>query len=40
MRQPDDKLREAIDAALDRLRGEGTIEAIYTRYGISLLPPR
>jgi polar amino acid transport system substrate-binding protein len=40
LRKPDGKLREAIDAALDRLRADGVIEAIYARYGISLLPPR
>jgi len=40
IRQPDDKLRDAIDAALDRLRAEGTVTTIYSKYGISLLPPR
>jgi polar amino acid transport system substrate-binding protein len=40
MRQPDDKLREAIDAALARLRGDGTIDKIYAGYGIPLSPPR
>lgn len=40
LRKPDGKLREAIDAGLDRLRTAGVIEAIYARYGISLLPPR
>ena len=40
MRQPDDKLREAIDAALARLRGDGTIDKIYAGYGIALSPPR
>jgi polar amino acid transport system substrate-binding protein len=40
MRQPDDSLRAAIDAALDRLRTDGTIEKIYAKYGISLPPPR
>jgi len=40
MRQPDDKLREAIDEALDRLRADGIIDKIYARYGISLPPPR
>jgi len=40
LRQPDAKLRNAIDAALDRLRAEGTINTIYAKYGISLLPPR
>ena len=40
MRQPDDKLREAIDGALDRLRADGIIDKIYAKYGISLPPPR
>jgi polar amino acid transport system substrate-binding protein len=40
IRQPDDKLRGAIDAALDRLRADGTIERIYAKYGIALPPPR
>jgi polar amino acid transport system substrate-binding protein len=39
MRRPDDALREAIDAALARLRADGTIHRIYARYGIALLPP-
>jgi polar amino acid transport system substrate-binding protein len=39
MRQPDQKLRDAIDAALDRLRAAGIIEMIYAKYGISLQPP-
>ncbi len=40
IRKPDIQLLDAIDAALDRLRADGTIEAIYAKYGISLLPPR
>ncbi len=40
MIRPDDKLREAIDEALDRLRADGTIERIYQRYGIVLEAPR
>ncbi|MBR0775604.1 transporter substrate-binding domain-containing protein [Bradyrhizobium diazoefficiens] len=40
MLRPDDALREAIDAALDRLRSDGTIERIYGRYGIVLQPPK
>jgi polar amino acid transport system substrate-binding protein len=40
MRNPDRELREAIDTALDRLRAAAVIEAVYARYGISLLPPR
>ena len=38
--KPDDKLREAIDAALDRLTTDGTIQRIYARYGITLQPPK
>lgn len=40
MVRPDDKLREAIDEALDRLRTDGTVERIYARYGISLQAPK
>ena len=40
IRRPDDKLGEAIDTALDRLRADGSLERIYARYGISLPPPR
>ncbi len=40
MRKPDDQLVNAIDAALDRLRANGTLGRIYQKYGISLLPPR
>jgi polar amino acid transport system substrate-binding protein len=40
MRQPDEQLREAIDAALDRLRANGTVDMIYAKYGIVLSPPR
>ncbi len=39
LRRPDTKLREAIDAALDHLRDDGTISAIYARYGISIRSP-
>jgi polar amino acid transport system substrate-binding protein len=39
IRQPDDRLLDAIGAALDRLRADGTIEAIYAKYGISIRPP-
>jgi polar amino acid transport system substrate-binding protein len=38
--KPDDKLRQAIDAALDRLTADGTIQRIYARYGITLQPPK
>ena len=40
MVRPDDKLREAIDAALERLRADGTIDRIYRRYGVALQLPR
>jgi polar amino acid transport system substrate-binding protein len=40
IRKPDDQLLAAIDAALDRLRADGTLETIYANYGIPLLPPR
>jgi polar amino acid transport system substrate-binding protein len=40
IRKPDEQLLAAIDAAIDRLRADGTVETIYTKYGISLLPPR
>jgi polar amino acid transport system substrate-binding protein len=40
MLRPDDALREAIDAALDRLRSDGTIGRIYGRYGIVLQAPK
>jgi polar amino acid transport system substrate-binding protein len=40
MRKPDDKLRDAIDAALDRLHAAGTIAKIYAKYGTTLAPPR
>ncbi len=39
MRRPDDKLRQAIDGALDKLGSDGTIKAIYARYGITLQAP-
>ncbi|MEY9879671.1 substrate-binding periplasmic protein [Bradyrhizobium sp. USDA 329] len=40
MIRPDDALREAIDRALERLRGDGTIDQIYRRYGIVLQAPK
>ncbi|HEY1430074.1 MAG TPA: transporter substrate-binding domain-containing protein [Stellaceae bacterium] len=40
IRRPDDQFVAAIDAALDRLRADGTVATIYAKYGISLLPPR
>jgi len=40
MRKPDQKLREAIDRAVDTLQSDGTIARIYARYGITLAPPK
>jgi polar amino acid transport system substrate-binding protein len=40
MVKPDDKLRGAIDSALDQLTADGTIGRIYAKYGINLRPPK
>lgn len=40
MVRPDDNLREAIDAALERLRADGTIDRTYKRYGVVLQTPK
>jgi polar amino acid transport system substrate-binding protein len=40
MVRPDDKLRDAIDQALDRLNADGTVSRIYARYGVELQSPR
>jgi polar amino acid transport system substrate-binding protein len=40
MRKPDDALRQAVDAAIDRLSADGTIAHIYDRYGVKLSAPR
>ena len=40
MRRPDAALRAAIEAALDHLRSDGTMAAIYARYGVTLPPPK
>jgi polar amino acid transport system substrate-binding protein len=40
MVRPDKGLRDAIDAALQRLRDDGTIERIYRRYGVTLQSPK
>jgi len=37
---PDAARRNAINAALDTLRSDGTITRIYAPYGVSLEPPR
>ena len=38
MRRADAPLREAIDAAIDRLAADGTLGKIYARYGIEYRP--
>ena len=40
MRRPDVPLREAIDSAIDKLVADGTMTAIYGRYGMTLPPPK
>ena len=40
MSKPDDKLRAAINSALDQLTADGTIKRIYAKYGITLQPPK
>lgn len=40
MLKPDDKLRAAIDEALQHLTADGTIQRIYARYGLALKPPK
>jgi polar amino acid transport system substrate-binding protein len=40
MVRPDDKLRDAINEALEHLRADGTIERIYARYGVVLQMPK
>ena len=40
MMKPDDKLRAAIDEALQHLTADGTVQRIYARYGIALQPPK
>src|SRR6516164_9079687 len=40
MVRPDERLRDAIDRALERLRADGTVDRIYGRYGIALQPPK
>jgi polar amino acid transport system substrate-binding protein len=40
MVHPDQALREAIDGAMEKLRGDGTVERIYARYGVALQSPK
>jgi polar amino acid transport system substrate-binding protein len=40
MVKPDAKLRTAIDAALDQLTADGTIQRIYAKYGMNLQPAK
>src|SRR5438874_8990752 len=40
MVRPDEGLRDAIEAALERLRADGTVERIYARYGVVLQSPK
>jgi len=40
MARPDDAMRNAIDAALSKLRDDGTVERIYRRYGVTLQAPK
>src|SRR5437660_1696518 len=39
MVRPDEKLRDAIEGALERLRADGTVDRIYRRYGVILQSP-
>lgn len=40
MVRPDAQLRDAIDGAIERLRGDGTVDRIYWRYGVVLQSPK
>jgi polar amino acid transport system substrate-binding protein len=40
MVSPDDKLRQAVDAALERLLADGILAQIYARYDVELQPPQ
>lgn len=40
MLRPDQELRDAIDGAVEKFRGDGTIAKIYARYGVTLQPPK
>jgi len=40
MVRPDEKLRDAIDGAMERLLADGTVDRIYRRYGVILQSPK
>ena len=40
MVRPDQALRDTIDAAMDKLRADGTVTWIYARYGVALQAPK
>ena len=40
LRRPDEALRQAIDAAIDKLSSDGTIAQIYGRYGVVVQAPQ
>ena len=40
MVRPDQALRDAIDGAIGKLRGDGTVERVYARYGVALQAPK
>ncbi len=40
MVRPDEQMRNAIDAAIERLRTDGTVDRIYRRYGVTLQSPK
>jgi len=40
MVRPDQKLRDAVEAALEKLRADGTVERIYGHYGVVLQSPK
>ncbi len=40
MVRPDEKLRDAVDGAMDRLLADGTVDRIYRRYGVILQSPK
>ena len=40
MVRPDEGLRNAVEAAMERLRADGTVERIYARYGVVLQSPK